>query len=171
VGGVVAQELYRRHPQLVASLILADTYAGWKGSLSEDECAERLALVGRLSDLSPSEFARSAFPGLLADDAPADVVDELLSVTSDFRPLSARLVATAIAACDHRDLLPHISVPTLLLWGDVDARSPRYVAEQFRAAIPGAQLALIPAAGHVSNIEQPARFNTEVRAFCRGHAA
>lgn len=170
-GGVVAQELYRRHPRLVASLILADTYAGWKGSLSEEECAERLALVGRLSDVPPGEFVRTAFPGLMADDAPADLVDELLSISSAFRPLSARLVAAAIAACDQRDLLPQISVPTLLLWGELDARSPRSVAEQFRAAIPGARLALIPEAGHVSNMEQPARFNAEIREFCRSQAA
>src|SRR5262249_12857080 len=32
-GGVIAQEFYRRHPARVRSLILADTYAGWKGSL------------------------------------------------------------------------------------------------------------------------------------------
>ena len=114
---------------------------------------------------------RSAFPGLLADDAPADLVEEVLSITSDFRPLSARLVSAAIASCDERDLLPEIRVPTLLIWGEVDARSPRHVAEQLHAAIPGARLALIPGAGHVSNMEQPTRFNAELREFCRAQAA
>src|SRR5919109_803904 len=39
-GGTVVLELYRHHPELVASLILVDTYAGWRGSLSEEElCA------------------------------------------------------------------------------------------------------------------------------------
>ena len=32
-GGTVVLELYRRHPWLVATLIMVDTYAGWKGSL------------------------------------------------------------------------------------------------------------------------------------------
>ena len=36
-GGVVVQELYRRRPERVATLILADTYAGWKGSLPKAE--------------------------------------------------------------------------------------------------------------------------------------
>ena len=31
-GGTVALELYRRHPELVATLIMIDSYAGWKGS-------------------------------------------------------------------------------------------------------------------------------------------
>ena len=42
-GGTVAQELYRHHPELVATLILADTYAGWAGSLPAEACAARLA--------------------------------------------------------------------------------------------------------------------------------
>ena len=42
-GGTLALELYRRHPGHVAALILADTYAGWKGSLSEEELRARIA--------------------------------------------------------------------------------------------------------------------------------
>lgn len=64
-----------------------------------------------------------------------------------------------------RDLLPTIRVPTLLIWGDADARSPLTVAHQLHDAIPGARLAVIPGAGHVSNLEEPARFNAEVRNF------
>jgi pimeloyl-ACP methyl ester carboxylesterase len=36
-GGTLALELYRHHSELVATLILVDTYAGWKGSLPEEE--------------------------------------------------------------------------------------------------------------------------------------
>src|SRR4030095_14451946 len=36
-GGAVVLELYRRHPGLVATLIMIDTYAGWKGSLPAGE--------------------------------------------------------------------------------------------------------------------------------------
>lgn len=166
-GGVVAQELYRRHPECVASLILADTYAGWKGSLSQEECAQRLAASRQMSKLTRDEFIPFYLPGLLAPDAPAHLVDEVYSIASDFHPVSVRVVAPAIAACDQRDLLPRIGVPTLLLWGEVDARSPLSVAEQFRDAIPGAKLVVIPGAGHLSSTEQPARFNAEVREFCR----
>jgi pimeloyl-ACP methyl ester carboxylesterase len=165
-GGVVAQELYRRHPDSVSSLILADTYAGWKGSLSEEECAARLAAAQQMATL-PLEELHQAWPGLLADDAPSALADELIEILSGFHPISARTAAPAIAACDSRDLLPRIRVPTLLLWGEADVRSPLSVAEQFHDAIPDARLVVIPGAGHVSNMEQPARFNKEVREFCR----
>ena len=44
-GGTVVLELYRRRPELVATMLLVDTYAGWKGSLPEDEVQARLAGV------------------------------------------------------------------------------------------------------------------------------
>jgi pimeloyl-ACP methyl ester carboxylesterase len=65
-----------------------------------------------------------------------------------------------------RELLPRIGVPTLLVWGDDDRRSPKQVADYFHTAIPGAELVIIPNAGHLSNMEQPERFNAHVRRFC-----
>jgi pimeloyl-ACP methyl ester carboxylesterase len=75
-------------------------------------------------------------------------------------------MATALARADTRELLPTIRVPTLLVWGDADARSPLTVAHQMRDAIPGARLALISGAGHVSNLEEPVPFDAQVRDFC-----
>jgi pimeloyl-ACP methyl ester carboxylesterase len=55
-----------------------------------------------------------------------------------------------------RDLLPRITVPTLLIWGERDARSPPGAARQFEHAIPDAKLVVISGAGHISNLERPA---------------
>ena len=164
-GGVLALELYRRHPDRVTSLILADTYAGWKGSLSEAECAQRLSAALEQTSMPEDQFAPS-LPGLFAPGASASAVDQLETIMADTRPSNLRRTAIAIAACDQRDLLPRIGVPTLLIWGEQDARSPLTVADQFRAAIPDARLVRIPGAGHMSNIEQPERFNGAVREFC-----
>jgi len=75
-----------------------------------------------------------------------------------------------MAEADQRDLLPSIAVPTLLIWGELDARSPLSVARRFEQAIPDAKLVVIPGAGHVSNVEQPELFNAAVREFCRAHS-
>jgi pimeloyl-ACP methyl ester carboxylesterase len=53
------------------------------------------------------------------------------------------------------------------LWGDDDRRSPLQIAKQFETAIPNAELAILPRAGHVSNMEQPDAFNDHVRRFCQ----
>lgn len=166
-GGSLVLELYRRHPEVAASLILADTYAGWKGSLSEAECAERLEMALRTSAMPPRELVSRWLPELLSEAASPELARELASIVSEFHPIGSRLMAHAMAEADLRDVLPQIEVPTLLLWGEDDQRSPLSIAESMRDEIPGSKLSLIPGAGHDSNIEQPARFSAEVRGFCR----
>ena len=167
-GGTVAQELYRRHPEFVATLVLADSYAGWRGSLPEEEVRARLA--GAIETLAaPPEQFDPTLPGLFAGDPPADFVPLLDQVAADVRPESLRTQLFVMAETDQRDLLPKIAVPTLLIWGELDARSPLSVAHQFEHAIPDTQLVVIPDCGHVSNLEQPERFNEAVRQFCRFH--
>jgi pimeloyl-ACP methyl ester carboxylesterase len=166
-GGLLAQEFYRRHAARVQSLVLADTYAGWKGSLPEPIPQDRLAACLRDASLPPSDFVPRYLPGMFSASPPQEVRDELANIMSDFHPIGFRLMATALAYADTRDLLPTIRVPTLLIWGDADARSPLTVAHQLHDAIPGSRLATLPGAGHISNLEQPAQFDAEVRGFHR----
>jgi pimeloyl-ACP methyl ester carboxylesterase len=85
----------------------------------------------------------------------------------DSRPAGLRSIAHAMAESDLSAVLPRIGVPTLLLWGEEDERSPVSIARHFHATIPRSRLVLIPGAGHDSNIEQPERFSEAVREFCR----
>src|SRR4051812_31279273 len=165
-GGTVVLELYRRRPELVATLVLADTYAGWKGSLPEHELRARVAGVERMLD-APAEKPHPTFPGLFAGEPPRHIAELLDAVAADVRPESLRVALGAIAEAALRDVLPRIAVPTLLVWGELDACSPLRVARQFARAIPHAELLVIPGAGHMSNLERPDEFNAAVRDFCR----
>jgi pimeloyl-ACP methyl ester carboxylesterase len=168
-GGTVAQELYRHHPELVATLILVDTYAGWKGSLPEEEVRARLEGVRQMLAAGAGEFD-PVLPGLFAGDPPAEFLPLLEEMAADVRPESMRTALFVMAEADQRELLPRIAVPTLLIWGESDGRSPLSVARQLEQAIPDTKLAVIPGAGHVSNLEQPELFNDIVREFCRVHS-
>jgi len=165
-GGLLAQELYRLDPERVQSLVLADTYAGWRGSLGAASAEERLAACIRDSDLSAADLVALYLPGMHSPTASQEVRDELAAVMSDFHPAGFRLMARSLAESDLRDSLADIRVPTLLLWGEADARSPVEVAHELERRIPHARLVLIPDAGHLSNVEAAERFNTEVRSFC-----
>ena len=167
-GGSVALELYRHHPELVATLILVDTYAGWKGSLPAEEVRARVAGLWEMLAAADHAFDPT-LPGLFAGDPPAEFVPLLEAMAADVRPESMRTALLVMAEADQRDLLPLIAVPTLLIWGELDERSPLSVARQFEDAVPDAELVVIPRAGHVSNLEQPERFNDAVREFCRAH--
>ncbi len=167
-GGTVVQELYRHHPGLVATLILVDTYAGWKGSLPEEEVRARVEGARHML-ASPADEFEPTLPGLFAGDPPAEFVPLLEEMAADVRPESMKTALLVMAEADQRDLLPRVAVPTLLIWGELDARSPLSVARQFEQAIPDTKLAVIPGAGHVSNLERPALVNDAIREFCRAH--
>jgi pimeloyl-ACP methyl ester carboxylesterase len=166
-GGVLAQEFYRLYPRRMTALILAGTYAGWKGSFSESVCEQRLARCLFEASLPAEEFVPRWVPqDFFTEAASQDLQDEMSAVVSDFHPLGFRLMAKSLADTDTTNLLPKIEVPALLLWGADDRRSPLSVAAQLRDAIPNSELAVIASAGHVSNMEQPEEFNAHVRRFC-----
>ncbi len=165
-GGLLAQELYRRDRTRALSLVLADTYAGWAGSLGTPTAEERLASCLRDSKLPAGEFVSRYLPGMHSHAAARGVRDELAKIMSEFHPTGFRLMARSLADSDTRDLVAEIRVPTLLVWGEADVRSPLSVAHELQHRIPGARLVVIPETGHLSNVEAPARFNAELRYFC-----
>lgn len=166
-GGTLALELFRQRPALPRTLTLASAYAGWAGSLPPDVVADRLEGALRESELDPEEVARNWIPSLLTDHAPAELIEEIVAIMSDAHPVGFRAMARAMAEADLRDVLPRINVPTLLLYGDADRRSPVSLAEELGARIPGSRLVVIPGAGHQANIEAADRFNAEVLEFLR----
>ena len=165
-GGLLAQEFYRRYPARVLSLILADTYAGWTGSLSDSIAKVRLESCIHDSELPPSEFVPKYLPGMFSDSIKPETREVLTKIMSGTHPKGFRLMATALAIADTRSLLPDIKVPVLLIWGESDKRSPIYVAHQMHNSIPGAKIEIITGAGHVSNMERPEQFNKIVKEFC-----
>jgi len=168
-GSTVAIELFHRHPEAVATLILTGAYAGWKGSLPAEEVAARIAGVDRMLD-APREQFDPALPGLFAGEPPASFVPLLQIMATEVRRHSMRTALSIMAATDLNFVLPSISVPTLLLWGERDVRSPLRVAHDFEQAIPNATLVVIPECGHVTNLDRPDEFNHAVREFCLRHS-
>jgi pimeloyl-ACP methyl ester carboxylesterase len=165
-GGVLALELYRRFPARVSSLVLADTYAGWPGSIGPRATQERLEANLRQSEMQASEFLPGMMDGLVGPSASEDLKARVFDLFSEFHPQGFRVMARAVAEADQRDILPRITVPTLLIWGEHDARSSLEIARQFHEAIPASKLLVIPGAGHMSNLESSEAFNSAVRGFC-----
>lgn len=166
-GGGLALELHRRHPTVVRTLILVSAYAGWAGSLPAEVVEQRLELMLRNSELPPEQWAPALIDTLLTKDAPADMVGELSSIISEIHPAATRVALRAFAEADLRDVLPRITVPTLLLFGARDARAPQRVWEPLQEGIQGSKLVLIPEVGHMVDIQTAGRVNAEVRQFLR----
>jgi pimeloyl-ACP methyl ester carboxylesterase len=163
-GGICILEFYRLFPRRVRSAILANTYAGWTGSLGEEAARDRLKLCLAQSRMSPEAWVPGWVPDAFSSHAPTSLLKDYGDVMSDFHPAGFRAMSRACAP-DFSDIMPTIQVPALLIWGDDDKRSPMSVAEEMHQSIPKSHLTVIPDAGHISNFEQPTAFNSAVRAF------
>jgi pimeloyl-ACP methyl ester carboxylesterase len=166
-GGGLAIAVYQRHPHLVRSLVLAGAYAGWKGSLPAEEVDARLRRVRAEAGRPPSEWLDGYLPGFFSGPPPPGAVELIRTMSHQIRPTGSVPMLTAFAEADLREVLPTVAVPTLLLYGERDARAPLTVAEELHAAIPGAELVVVPGAGHYLNLAAPRAFDAELRRFLR----
>ena len=103
--------------------------------------------------------------GLFSDAMPPERAQELASIMRDTRPVGTRTMALALAEADLRDALPSIGVPTLVVCGDADERSPLSVGRELHSAIPGSTLAVLSGLGHECYLESADTFDAEVRRF------
>ncbi|MFA0821461.1 MAG: alpha/beta fold hydrolase [Methanomethylovorans sp.] len=168
-GAGLALELYHRYPAIPRSLILASAYAGWSGSLPSDVVEQRLQQGLKQSELPPEQVVKMWIPTLFVKSVSNKVIEETAAIMSEFHPVGMRTMLLSFAEADLRDMLPTIKVPTLLLYGEADQRSPLNVAENLHAEIPTSRLVIIPAVGHEISLEAPEIFNAEVRSFFRAN--
>lgn len=168
-GSGLALELYHRHPAIPRTLLLVSTYAGWAGSLPPEVVADRVQNGLLQSEWPPEQVIEAWIPELFDEAVPADIVNATAALMSEFHPAGMRTMLRAFAGADLRPMLPTITVPTLLLYGDQDRRSPLNIAEHLHANIPGSKLEIVQGVGHLINAEVPDIFNSRVRDFLRSH--
>src|SRR3954468_21877556 len=151
MGSGIALELYRTHPAVPASLLLVSAYAGWAGSLPPQEVDRRYAQVLAELEQPPEQFIPVWLPTLFTEHADPAAVQETSAIMADFHPGGMRALLNANARADYRDVLPTITVPTLLLYGMADVRSPAGVAREMNRRIPHSTLVTIPGVGHLAH--------------------
>jgi pimeloyl-ACP methyl ester carboxylesterase len=164
-GSAVALACYGRHPELARSLVLAGAYAGWAGSLPRDEVQRRVAHVTEYAARPIDDWVAAYLPSMFCNSASPEAVAEAHELLSDARQAACLTGLRAMADADLRAVLSRIDVPTLLLYGEHDSRSPVAVGQALHAAIGTSRLVVLPRAGHLTNVEAPDAFNREVRMF------
>jgi pimeloyl-ACP methyl ester carboxylesterase len=141
---------------------LASAYAGWAGSLAPDVAARRLHQALALADGRPAAFVDALLPTMFSKPMPRETVGSFCVSLEAYHPRGFRAMAQASAE-DVRDVLPHVDVPTLLVYGERDARAPLTVAE---AAQPSpARSSSSCRTPVISNLEAPDEFNAAIRDF------
>lgn len=168
MGSRVARSLALRHPERVASLVLANSSPGFD-AMPADEVerfiADRSAAfqAGRVPDSFGVDQARA----MCAPDASPEAVRTAAEAMQRIRLKNYLAVLVASTRQDRGDRLEQIACPTLVITSDQDRVYPEPVTRQLLERIPAVAHARIDRAGHLSNLEQPEAFNQAVLAFLR----
>jgi len=166
MGGYAAFAFARRHPRLLAGLVLQDTRAG---ADTPEARASRAALAAKVLAEGSRAAVDALLPKLLGETSHREREALVASLNAQILAASPRGIANALrglaARADSREMLPKVAVPTLVLVGEEDVLTPPDEARAVAAAIPGARLEVIPRAGHLANLENPEAVNTALLAF------
>jgi pimeloyl-ACP methyl ester carboxylesterase len=160
MGGIVALHLWRDHPQVVRSLVLADSWA-WHPAAAAGQDA-RLAAIDA-NDMA--SLARTRMPAVYGPGAAPLLVRRGVETFASLDKSVYRAASADLWGVDMRTVASSVTVPTLVLVGEHDAIAPPHLSRELAGLIPGAQLVVIPDAGHLPNEENPAAFNQAVRTF------
>jgi pimeloyl-ACP methyl ester carboxylesterase len=158
MGGMIAQTLAFRHPERVLTLTSIMSTPGpsvappteaaaavlYVPPAADRETALAQALANRLAIGSPGyELDRERFARMAA-----------LAYDRCYDPAgTTRQLAAIMASPDRTELLGGVNVPTLVIHGDADPLVPLAGGQATAAAIPGAELVVLPGMGH--DLPQP----------------
>lgn len=139
-GGVIAQQLAFDHPDLVSHLVLCSSFAynrvTWK------EKIEGMMIPWLIRLLSDRQLTQM-FKGL--STAQMKKVEEIIASNDKNRMIGA---SKEILRFDSRHRLKDIKCPTLIVAGEADDAVPVHHAHMLARGIAGAELIIVPKAGH-----------------------
>lgn len=155
MGGIVAMECLRRAPDRVSRIALLDTNclaeAPQVAAAREPQIVA--AQCGRLADVMREEMKpRYLAPG----PGRVEVMRLVMEMALDLGPQVFIAQSRALQRRpDQEATLRRARLPALVLCGEHDALCPVQRHEFMAGLIPGADLVVVPDAGHLPTLEQP----------------
>lgn len=163
LGGMVAQEVVLRRPELVQRLVLTGSTSGPDSGWAED-AEQQLA---QLAHTDMGLLADTVLPGQTGPLALAEGVALARHCMAQVSPVTYRLALQAQASFDRDAALSHIHVPTLLLAGEYDRRASGDTIARMAGKIQGSRWVQMPGVGHWQHLEAPDAFDELVLDFLR----
>lgn len=156
MGGMTAQALAVRHPELLRSVVIANSAAHYPDQAPWRARAETVAAKGvaAIASGAVSRWLTQGFATTPEGRAAAQALHDVLVRTDAQGYIES---CAGVAAIDFRDSNHRIATPTLVIGGLQDEATPLSMSEAMAAAIPRARLATIDAA-HLSAVERPVEF-------------
>lgn len=171
LGGMIAQAFAGLHPDRLCSLTLTSISAafGQRAEGGVDEAWRQRLIEQRLAPLdrgaSLAELAPKIVKGLIGDQPDPKGLEQAILSMATLSENGYRAAINCMASFDQVAALPEIKTPTLLIAGEKDPVTPPDTMMKMAEAISGSSLEILPNAGHLANLEQPAAFNQALDNF------
>jgi pimeloyl-ACP methyl ester carboxylesterase len=167
IGGYVILEILRRERQRAAGLILSDTRAA---ADSDEVRANRSKSIDDAKRLGPEPIMETLINRVLGETTRRNRPDLIARVHAMAASMTVERIAAIqqgmAARPDSTSLLPSLTVPTLLLFGEEDVVTPRADAETLNRGIANSTLHVLSKAGHLAILEQDEECARLIRQFC-----
>lgn len=164
MGGYVALELWRSERERVAGLVLANTRA----EADAEEAKQRRRAIAETVRREGMVAILDAQRALVSPKVSDDVWERVASIVASQPPEAVAAMSLGLAERpDSRPDLAAIDVPTLVVTSTDDQLIDPALSRSMADAIPGAELAVIEGAGHLSNMERPAEFTGSLQQHVR----
>lgn len=163
MGSLQALEFALSEPERVSTLMLASGF----GHMDRDLAAAKTAKLtdGPTSVGMPEWGARYARETLLTSDPS---VHQLVRSTVGSTSLEAYVDAVRVCYEERSGPISSIDVPSLVLWGEEDTKTPAELSEALTADLSVARMVRIPGGGHLCMLDEPKRFTDELLRFIEG---
>jgi len=163
MAGYILFALHRLAPDRIAGGALVSSRALPD---NEDGRKAREATAQRAEKEGPGFLASTMPERAVGTAPPPGVLDTMRTVIRSANGKGIAAASRAMASRpDATPLLPTIHCPTLVVVGEEDVLTPPAASEEITRGIPGAELVIVPRAGHMSNMEQPTAFNLALARF------
>lgn len=169
MGGYIILRAVEKYPGKFRALILCDTRAQADDNADKIRRAQQIKLIrsgGRIAFLDTflsNTLSESTLKGNDAKQKTVKFAKEIMSTHKEKNIASALL--TLAARTDTTESLEKIDIPVLIMVGDVDKIIPPELSKQINSRIKKSILTIIPNSGHLSNLENPDVFNSEIEKF------
>jgi len=160
MGGMVAQEVVARRPELVSRLVLCGTSAAFgepDGDWQRAFIAQRTAPLD--AGKSMAELAEILVPQMIGPNSLPEGVRLATHCMGLVPSATYRRALECLVTFDRRANLANIHVPTLLIAGEHDRNAPPSVMKKMAAAIPNCSYLEMKGVGHLQNLEAPDDFD------------
>lgn len=162
LGGIVVQEILKRKPSIVDSIILSNTVSIIPQMLGNMTVRER---TNKLNNMSDEEYIKSVSMNCLFDSHNERLVNEMCS---DFFKMNRNTYIDSMKAplgVNYASTLMFNMKPTLIIGSVNDKVTPYVNALTTKMMLPFAKMKTFNNCGHVPNIEKSEEFNNTVMKF------